>query len=799
MTQLVSPAPERSKPGRSGGGLQRVLQRVAEGIVRRHKLVIVAWLVVIAASTPFAFQLSSVLTKQGASKVVPGTSSADVERLVEQDFPQRSQRETLLVLTAPDVREPRVRQFLAAVDAGLSERVARGEIDQTVSAYTIYRDAATAYLTQLQGPDGIRTAAADLALRTDWAKFPVPVPPEVVSTVISSSGGTTLVSVSFSKKAGNDPDVDGLRALAARSLHDAGLDGVAQVHATGELALIHDTYAKADADNGTMETAAYVIILLVLLLFFRAVVPAVVTLVSIGLAMNVSQAALFGLGHAVTLTQFTVTIMTFVMLGAGVDYSMLLSSRYRQERLAGRSVREAVVHATTHAGESVMLAGGAVALSFGATLLSPVDWIPPLGYGGLLGIPIILLAALTLTPALLTLFGDKFFLLGRKPLADMESTGLLSRYLRRVSAVASRRKIAVTLLFLLVTVPFGFVVASNHSTADPVALSPDTDSKRGFELVAKEWGHGTVFPTVIAGPIAAGAADGTKLTDSGYQAVTDLGDRLAGVPGVSEVDTVARPFGKALPRAEVTDLPPDVRKDFLADNGTLRIVVKLKDEPYSAAASDTVKRVETVLSDAGKAVGNLELGGATRVDEQYGSALNSSFWQMVLLVSLGVFLMLLLTIRSLVIPLHLIGTIMMSNVWAIGVTVLLFRDVFGLPVIDDLPIFLIILMMGLGMDYEIFLVTRVRDLVRGGMANGPATMRAVVDTGRVITSAGLVMAGSLGTMVLSSTIMLQQYGTGLATAVLLDATLVRMLFVPATLLLFGKYNWWLPKLRRAAR
>lgn len=98
-------------------------------------------------------------------------------------------------------------------------------------------------------------------------------------------------------------------------------------------------------------------------------------------------------------------------------------------------------------------------------------------------------------------------------------------------------------------------------------------------------------------------------------------------------------------------------------------------------------------------------------------------------------------------------------------------------------------MMGLGMDYEIFLATRVKDLMRGGASTVDATMQAVVDTGRVITSAGLVMAGSLGTMALSSTVMLQQYGTSLAIAVLLDATLIRMLLVPATLVIFNHYNW----------
>jgi RND superfamily putative drug exporter len=146
-----------------------------------------------------------------------------------------------------------------------------------------------------------------------------------------------------------------------------------------------------------------------------------------------------------------------------------------------------------------------------------------------------------------------------------------------------------------------------------------------------------------------------------------------------------------------------------------------------------------------------------------------------------------------VIPLRLIATIMMSNVWAIAITVLIFQVGRHEAVINDLPVFLVILMMGLGMDYEIFLMTRVRDLVQSGAGDAEAMTTAVVDTGRVITAAGLVMAGSLGAMTLSSTLMLRQYGTGLGFAVLLDATLVRVLLVPASLLLFRRLNWWLPR------
>ncbi|MFD0568604.1 MMPL family transporter [Kitasatospora gansuensis] len=277
--------------------------------------------------------------------------------------------------------------------------------------------------------------------------------------------------------------------------------------------------------------------------------------------------------------------------------------------------------------------------------------------------------------------------------------------------------------------------------------------------------------------------------------VTGLTDRIAAVPGVARVDAVTRPFGTPLPADQVAALPADLRRDYLADDGSLRIVVELGDPPYSEAAVETVDRLQAVAAAATE-VGGLEVGGATQVDRQYGAALTDSFWQMIGLVSVGVFVMLVIALRSLLIPIRLILTIMMSNVWAIGLTVLIFHFWLDRAIIDDLPIFLTVLMMGLGMDYEIFLVTRVRDLVRGGADQEAATIGAVVDTGRVINAAGLVMAGSLGTMALSSTIMLQEYGVGLGLAVLLDATLIRMLFVPATLLLFRRYNWWMPTLRR---
>jgi RND superfamily putative drug exporter len=447
----------------------------------------------------------------------------------------------------------------------------------------------------------------------------------------------------------------------------------------------------------------------------------------------------------------------------------------------------------------MLLAAIAVALAFGATLLSPVDWIPPLGYGGLIGIPIVLAAALTLTPCLLILLGDRFFALGRTPLSDLEQNGAVGRHLRRTAEFARRRKVTIVLVFLAVTVPFALVVADTRSTADPVALSPATDSREGFATVADRWGDAAVLPTAVVGGSVPGAVENGALSAEGLRAVAALTDRLGRTEGVRSVDSATHPFGTLWSPEAITAMPQSLRDDYVARDGSLRFVLALDDDPYSERAADTVQRVEKVAAAARADVGNLDVGGATEVDRQYGDALRTSFWQMIVLVSIGVFVLLVIALRSLLVPVRLIATIMLSNVWAVGLTVLIFHHWRGEAIIDDLPIFLTVLMMGLGMDYEIFLVTRVRDLARSGLSQEEATLQAVMDTGRVINAAGLVMAGSLGTMALSSTLMLQQYGTGLGLAVLLDATLIRMLFVPATLLLFRKYNWWLPRFGRAER
>lgn len=817
----------RGAPGQDASALHPWLQRAAQWVVRRHRVVLAAWAVAIAVAAPLAARLPSVLAEQGASKIVPGTQAAAADRLLRSAFRGSSERDVLVVVDAPDVRAPGIRRLLARLDLGIARRRATGDVAATSSPLTVFRDATLAYadarrrptrgagapppasamspelarllrrVVAARDPNVRRGLATAFALRSDWRRFVLPLPRGALRRVIAPDGRLALVSIRLGVNAGPSPDLTWLRRLAAPSARELGPGRDVRTHVTGDLALIHDTYQKAEADNGVMETVALVIVALVLLVFFRAIAPAVITVAAIGLSMNVSKAALFALGHEVHLTQFTLTIMTFVMLGAGVDYSMLLSSRYRQERVAGRSVQDAVVHATAHAGHGMIVAGACVVLAFAATLVSPVEWIPPLGFGGLVGIPIILLAALTLTPSLLALLGDRFFWLGSSPLDDLERRGAWATQMRRAARLASRRRVAITVTFALLTVPFGWLAVDHRSTSDPVALSPQTDSRQGAELIGRAWGKGALFPTTLVGHLDRRLLAGGRLTSDGIRGVERLARRVGALDGVADVSTVTRPLGVALTPRERRTMPPELQRGYLSEEGVLRVEVRLRDDPFSKRSVRTVRRVHDIAGT--ERIGPLLLGGATRVDEDYAAALRTSLVRMVVLVSIGIFIVLAAALRSLLVPVRLIATIGLSNLWAVGLTVIVFAAIRDQPIIDDLPIFLVILMMGLGIDYEIFLVARVRELRVRGLDDARAITGALVDTGRVITAAGLVMAGSLGAMMLSSTLMLQEYGFGLGFAVLLDATLVRLLLVPATLLLTQRCNWWMPRLPLPSR
>lgn len=807
-----------------------LFQRLAEGILKSHKRLLLAWVILIAAAMPFARQLGDHVARFEATRDIPGTESYATKQLLRQAFPDvASDRRVVLVIKAEDALGDDVRRFLPRLESELESLRAAGEITDYATPLEVYRTYVAAAAREMHarliaGPGapgfpapagrgfqselmkevsalGAAPGEADfdaLARRVvaevPLAEIPLAASDGPLGRMVSPDRKLALASVAFPDTGPFQPQLDRLRDLAGR-LVQAETPGV-EVHVTSEKAVGRDMARHAERENARVEGYAVILILAVLLVFFRSPVATVLTLALIQLSMVVGKALLlFLVRGGVELSVFTMPVMSLVMLGAGVDYSMILSERYRQERRAGFPKGKALRTALARAGESVFFSGVTVLIAFGAATRSHIGFLQGLGYGGLVGILTILVAVLTVTPGVLMLAGDRFFWPVRPDAPGAAKEGPFARYLDATARFTARYPAVITLVFVLLLIPGLLILKGYNPASHPLALTPATDAKAGYDLVAETWGKGQLMPTEVVVRLAPEqVARGAPAAES-VAALRDLVRRLEGVPGVGEVAAYTQPLGRPLTDAELIRLPADLRAAYwAAGERLLRVSVTLEGDPVSRAARETLGRIRGVIAETAWPGATFDIGGGTLADQDFHRTLMDDFRRMLLLVAAGIFVTLALQLRSLVVPVRLLLTIVLGNVLTLAFLVVVFQWVRGVPIAADVPVLMAVLMMGLGLDYEIFLVTRVKEGVDAGLDDRTAVEEAVLKTGRVINFAGFLMAGTLGAMTLASTLLLQSYGAALGFAVLLDAIVLRTYLVPATMLLLRKYNWWFPGL-----
>jgi RND superfamily putative drug exporter len=260
----------------------------------------------------------------------------------------------------------------------------------------------------------------------------------------------------------------------------------------------------------------------------------------------------------------------------------------------------------------------------------------------------------------------------------------------------------------------------------------------------------------------------------------------------------------SLPGVERATYDAAMDSSIGTDNRTVMITVVLQDEPFTTKSIQTIDTVRALDPQAessifgGSAV--ILVGGSTAAMSDVSGTVSQDFLTMRVVVLIGIYVVLLLVLGSLLIPLRLIMTVLLNVTWTIAMTMLIFQFGFGSPVLWMMPLILFVVAMGLGMDYDIFLTTRIREEVLKGKTDEKAIAAAVERTGGIITACGLVMAGAFGSMMLSQTILLREFGFGLAFAILLDAMILRIYLVPAIMLLLQKWNWYAPgRLQRVRR
>jgi RND superfamily putative drug exporter len=628
----------------------------------------------------------------------------------------------------------------------------------------------------------------------DPAILPASAVKNLVGTNVSLYVITTDVSTMWSNVSDNTPFIRGAIANVSKDPQFAGVNA----YVTGEAALNYDYMQTNSGDPSTMLTI--IMVLLVLLLYFRSVTAPATPLAIIVVALIVGMGIMGIISTMMNLYVLVQILMVVILLGAGTDYCVFIMSRYAEERSSGTAVKDSVRAAVAQAGRSVASSGLTAMIGFLALTVLDEGIFRSLGVGMAVAIFCGMMAALTLLPAVMTLAGDKVFWPRKIYNAGPSLTGGIWRAI--TSRVLKHAKL-VMVLAVLITIPSIAVFSQMQLGNDSISGMPDDlESKAGFDLLTSQIGSDSMGQAMVVATMPYDVRDSPGHYSAGALAdIEDLSTALAGVPGVEKVYSMTRPEGvtisynnlSAYQGSELAMYQQYMNSHVGRDDRTTVVSVSYAGSPYSDAAQKTTDAIRDVLAtyESGHADTELLLGGSVGGYE-YQKMVTDKYPLVVGIVIAGIFLVLMFLLRSVFTPIRLIATLLMSLVWALAVFILVFQFWLGASISWIMPIFLFCVLMGLGTDYDIFLVSRIREEVLKGKTEEEAILTAVSSTGTIITLCGAVMAAAFGAMMLSPMVMNQEIGFALSLAVILDATLMRMVVVPAAMVLMKKYNWWMP-------
>jgi RND superfamily putative drug exporter len=557
----------------------------------------------------------------------------------------------------------------------------------------------------------------------------------------------------------------------------------AEIYVTGQAAIEHDLDPVFAEDLARGELIAVPIALLLLIFTFGTLaflLPFAFTVVTIPTTLGI----VWVFANFMELTTYLTNLVTLVGLGIAIDYSLLVVYRYREELRRGSQREEAIVTTMSTAGRAVVFSGTAVAIGLALLLFMPLPFIRGFGVGGLIIPAVSVAAAVTLLPALLSLVGrplDRVQLLPPGWLdqrADHERGfwAVLAHFIMRYPKLVAGSTAA---LLILLTLP---VLALELGPGSNKGIPRDLEAMQGYEILSEAVGAGATAPTAIV--VDTGRAGGAGDPVIG-KALTELARRLDADPEVAAI------------RFDQTQQHVDPSRRYLN-------VEVVGEHDYGEPAS--LEFVDRLRGDAIPSAGFPEsavvyAGGGPPGGQDFIELTYSWFPWLVLAVLVATFFLLMRAFRSIVLPLKAIILNLLSIGAAYGLLVIVFKwgagEWIGLIAYDQIdawiPVMLFAMLFGLSMDYEVFLVSRMREEWDEGASNEDAVVLGLTKTGRLVTAAGLIMFAAFMGLIAGSIVGLQQFGFGLAAAILIDVTIVRALLVPSAMTLFGKWNWWLPE------
>ncbi|MDD1768997.1 MAG: MMPL family transporter, partial [Methanomassiliicoccales archaeon] len=649
--------------------------------------------------------------------------------------------------------------------------------------------------------------------------FPFPVFSDLVGMFVNvPKNDTMIVSLTYTSSEGGSllgqESVGVIRNVVRESLE--GTDGLAS-YVTGSDAISVDLQASTMSDIDRIDPVTVILVLVLIGVFFRSLVASSVPPAIIGVALGISFAGVYILGSFFLAVHYSVlTLLLTSMMGAGCDYCIFVLSRYREERRNGLSKEESVRDAVKWAGESIATSGATVIIGFGVLSFGGFTMLRSMGIGLAMGVTIALIAALTLLPSVLMLLGDRIFwpskLAVEKLAIKMEKRK--DGYFTKSAKFAIKHAKVILVAALAISVPTTYLALTLETSYDFIGAMPDTESKQGMNLMSEGFGAGRIMSTSVALNMSSPVFQSGAFNVTELDSIENLSESLSGLNNVEEVKSPTRPLGGPEPinyanlsyySEEQAAQYSTLMRGMLGtdDSSAVLVTVVFKEEPFAKASIDSISDLRGICHTFETQDPNIDqamVAGSTASMSDIAEMVQGDFSIMEVFVVVGIYIVLMIVLGSIINPLRSILTILLSISWTIATTMVIFNFILGFPILWMMPMVLFVVCLGLGMDYDIFLTTRIREEAQKGMSDKDAIVRAVERTGGVITACGIIMASAFGTMMLSEGALLREFGFALMFAILLDATIVRIYLVPAIMSLLGKWNWYAPgRLQRVRR
>lgn len=720
---------------------------------RRPWFVIATWLVLVACALPLLPRMDGPLKVGGFSS--PDAESAQAIRVLTEDLGfSPSQLAIIFISEELDANDP---EFQRQLEAAMANVEALPYVDDVIL-------------------------------------------PSLDPTLIAESGKLAYAIVGI----GLPPEEaqEETREVEARIIDQPDLN----VLVAGGPSFYADVEVASQRDLRRAELVAFPVALVALLVVFGSVVGALVPLVVGSAGVGVALLALYGVAHVTDMSIFVLNLATMLGLGLAIDYSLFITSRFREE--LGRrdgNVEESVVVALSFAGRAVFYSGLTVLVGLSGLILFDLMFLRSVGVAGVIVVAVSTLGALTLLPAVLSLLGHRIDTFPIGPLARRDANSAVRYgFWYQLAKKVERRPVIISTVMLALLVLLGSpFMRANISSPDATILPQDLQSRQGFDLLSAEFSGGEISPFIVVLQ-----TDGDMRSPASLQAVHDVDAFLEQDPRIQHVQSVLMfPGAPANASAEqLLELRSTAERlgvntlmdRFISD----RTAMVLAYPVLPANAAENKALLDELRDwDAGPDIQVMVTGGTAGivdvVDDIY-----SDFPMVALAIVATTYIVLLVLFRSLFLPLKAIVMNGLSILASYGALVWIFQDghfhqLLGFTpqgfVEASLPVIIFCVLFGLSMDYEVFLLSRIQEEWQKTGDNDESVALGLQRSGRIISSAALIVVVVTASFVTADVVIVKALGLCIALAVALDATLVRALLVPATMKLLGSWNWWIPR------